>query len=206
MLELPGKREDVGLIVRGEDRMPKVLENPRQNILWTARDMLVENGYHEFNIRDVAKATGVAVGTIYNYFPTKGDLISEIVIEHGENSLREIIEIGQNPGDFYEKIGKICEQIQFFIDTFRGIWYKMSEEVYFYQSNAKLERIQEFAVRLMTIVGQIIQEEKMKDPTVQIPVESGIFAIFLVQNFLMMGQLKNMDYVTFEPILRKLMS
>lgn len=192
-------------VVRGGDKMPKVLENPKQNILLTARDMLVEHGYYEFNIRDVAKATGVAVGTIYNYFPTKGDLVSEIVIEYGENCLRDIAEIGQSSGDFYEKLGKMFEEIQLFIDTFRGIWYKMSEEVQFGRSNSKKEKHQEFMVKLINLVVQMVQEETMKEPAAQIPVEPGVFARFLVQNFLVMGQMKTMDYATFEPILRKLL-
>ncbi len=58
--------------------MPKILHEPRENILSAAQKELREKGVRGFNIRDVAKLSGVAIGTIYNYYGDKYNLISVV--------------------------------------------------------------------------------------------------------------------------------
>ena len=48
--------------------MPKIIEGLRQRLLQEAERQLTEGGYSAMTIRSVAKACGVAVGTVYNYF------------------------------------------------------------------------------------------------------------------------------------------
>lgn len=47
----------------------------KEAILRVGRDIVIKFGLQGLNIRDVAKQCGVSVGSIYNYFPTKSDLI-----------------------------------------------------------------------------------------------------------------------------------
>lgn len=54
--------------------MPKIIENVRLTILREARPILLKHGYDQLTLRDVAKACGIAPGTIYNYFDSKEDL------------------------------------------------------------------------------------------------------------------------------------
>ena len=58
--------------------MPKILHEPRENILSAAQTELREKGVRGFNIRDVAKLSGVAIGTIYNYYGDKYRLVVEV--------------------------------------------------------------------------------------------------------------------------------
>lgn len=44
-------------------------------ILTAGKEIVLEIGLQGLNIRDVARRCGVSVGSIYNYFPTKSDLI-----------------------------------------------------------------------------------------------------------------------------------
>ena len=44
-------------------------------ILSIGKEIVLEFGLEGLNIRDVAKKCGVSIGSIYNYFPTKSDLI-----------------------------------------------------------------------------------------------------------------------------------
>ena len=55
--------------------MPKLYEDLRETIVQEAKVLIVSNGYGKLNMREVAKASGIAVGTIYNYFPTKDSLM-----------------------------------------------------------------------------------------------------------------------------------
>ena len=44
-------------------------------ILDTCRNLVTTQGLSAINMRSVAKACGVAVGSLYNYFPSKDDLL-----------------------------------------------------------------------------------------------------------------------------------
>ena len=56
-------------------------ENKRKHILFTAMKLFNENGFHATPTSKIAKVSSVSVGTLFNYFPTKEDLIREIYIE-----------------------------------------------------------------------------------------------------------------------------
>ena len=61
--------------------MPKIIINAREEILKEAKRQLLENGYSATTIRSVAKATGIATGTVYNYFPSKDMLLASFMME-----------------------------------------------------------------------------------------------------------------------------
>lgn len=51
----------------------------KEKIVEISLTMLKNNNAIELNMRDVAKGCGVSVGSIYNYFPTKADLILAVI-------------------------------------------------------------------------------------------------------------------------------
>lgn len=51
----------------------------KEMILFESRKIVMEKGISAINMRTVANACGVAVGSIYNYFPSKTELISATV-------------------------------------------------------------------------------------------------------------------------------
>jgi AcrR family transcriptional regulator len=61
--------------------MPKIIENIRVTILQTAKRSLLSEGYNRLSLREVAKECHIAVGTIYNYFPSKIALVTGIMLE-----------------------------------------------------------------------------------------------------------------------------
>ena len=50
----------------------------RELLLDTAAALIAENGAKGFALRDVRKAAGVSQGSLYQYFPSKDDLISAL--------------------------------------------------------------------------------------------------------------------------------
>lgn len=51
----------------------------REAILAASRQIASSEGLNAINMRAVAKACGVAVGSVYNYFPSKADLMAATV-------------------------------------------------------------------------------------------------------------------------------
>ncbi len=51
----------------------------KEEILKIGRELIRQQGWAAINIRAVAAACGVSVGSIYNYFTSKADLVGAIV-------------------------------------------------------------------------------------------------------------------------------
>jgi TetR/AcrR family fatty acid metabolism transcriptional regulator len=62
----------------------------RKQILDAATQVFAEKGFHRATIKDVAKASGVADGTIYNYFDNKTDLLIALLDRLNESERREV--------------------------------------------------------------------------------------------------------------------
>ena len=60
----------------------------RERILRAAIDTFAESGYFNAKVSDIAKAAGVADGTIYLYFDGKEDLLVNVFREHTRNYLQ----------------------------------------------------------------------------------------------------------------------
>lgn len=61
--------------------MPKIIADAKRNIMTTTKQLLFDCGYADMTLRGVAKDCGIAVGTIYNYFSGKEDLVGSIMAE-----------------------------------------------------------------------------------------------------------------------------
>ena len=71
--------------------MPKIIENLEARLIDEAKRQLEESGYSALTIRSIAKACGVGIGTVYNYFPSKDDLLASYML-----------------GDWNECVSTIC--------------------------------------------------------------------------------------------------
>ena len=74
--------------------MPKIIENLRARLMKEARKQIVESGYTSMTMRSVAKACGVGIGTVYNYFPSKDALLAAYLLEDWNGCVAAIQESG----------------------------------------------------------------------------------------------------------------
>lgn len=59
--------------------MPKAIDDLHNTLLREAKPILVQHGYEQLTIRNVARICDVAVGTVYRYFDSKDELVAEIL-------------------------------------------------------------------------------------------------------------------------------
>lgn len=70
-------------------------ENKRKHILFTAMKLFNENGFHATPTSLIAKKSKVSVGTLFNYYPNKENLIHSIYMNikiHSKLTFLELIE------------------------------------------------------------------------------------------------------------------
>lgn len=64
--------------------MNKVITS-KEAILQSAKEIAYRDGIYKLNIRAVASECGVSVGSIYNYFPTKDELVVAVIEDFWKN-------------------------------------------------------------------------------------------------------------------------
>ena len=60
--------------------MPKIIVNLEKRLLEEARRQIEEAGYSATTVRSVAKSCGVGVGTVYNYYASKDELLAAYLL------------------------------------------------------------------------------------------------------------------------------
>lgn len=79
--------------------MPKIIENLENKLTEEAKRQIQELGYSAVTIRSVAKACGVGVGTVYNYFASKDELLAAYMLSDWNNCIAVIGEASVHAED-----------------------------------------------------------------------------------------------------------
>ena len=102
--------------------MPKIIEGAREKILVNAKRRLFENGYQHLSLREVAKESGIATGTIYNYFANKDYLIASIMLEDWAEAVDKMEKQVKAATTVKEGVFGICNAMDEFCELYAGIW------------------------------------------------------------------------------------
>jgi AcrR family transcriptional regulator len=182
-------------------KLPRIIEDPRELILSEAKKILENEGYSQISIRRVAKECGIAVGTIYNYFPTKKGLIVEMMTDFWEEYFCDIEPILNSQEGFYIKLKKLFSDLAQFIKRFREIW--LHHELYsspdYIESGLKRKNL--YIDQLIGIIEELLVKEVYHKENVK-SFNSNNMASFILINFISMVQMPYFDYQFFERILK----
>lgn len=72
---------------------PQLVESRRLQIVRAAVDLFVDKGFHKTTTREIAKASGLGIGTLYEYIQSKEDvlyLVCAYIHSEVEKRLREV--------------------------------------------------------------------------------------------------------------------
>lgn len=112
---------------RGESAdMPKKIEDLQATILRQSRDILLRDGYDRLTIRGVAATCGVAVGTVYNYFPSKDMLVASVMLGDWEQALRRMEAGAAGAESVLEGLRAVFDAIAAFAAVYAGAWAQYS--------------------------------------------------------------------------------
>ena len=86
------------MVYRRTERVEARLADNRARILQAARQLVAESGFREVQIASIASSAGVAVGTVYRYFPTKAELFAEIVRTVSQREIEQAVAKARQSG------------------------------------------------------------------------------------------------------------
>jgi AcrR family transcriptional regulator len=69
------KREDTAQVVQTQIKNPDLVERRRRQIVDAVVPLLVKNGFHKTTTRQISKAAGFSIGTLYEYVACKEDVL-----------------------------------------------------------------------------------------------------------------------------------
>jgi len=72
----------------------------REAVLKAAEQVFTEDGIRGARMRDIAKQAGVSVGTVYNHFSQKEEIVTALVAEHERQCYRAFAAQPGDPEDF----------------------------------------------------------------------------------------------------------
>lgn len=81
----------------------------RENILNISLLLFVQKSYQGTTVRDISKKANISVGLLFHYFPTKEDILKELLSygEQGTYAVLEILASSDNPIVIFEKVAKM---------------------------------------------------------------------------------------------------
>ena len=101
--------------------MPKRIAEVREKMIAHARQALLHEGPSALTIRSTASACGVAVGTVYNYFPSKETLIEAVILADWEVMIKGLRGELTQAEDALESLRVICDALQTFAVTYSDV-------------------------------------------------------------------------------------
>lgn len=107
--------------------MPKVIADLENRILDRARGLFLQEGYQGLTIRKVAAECGVAVGTVYNYYPSKERLIVAVMLEDWHTALSRMQQGTQEAPAALEGLYAVYCGIRSFAEPYLSVWKCYSE-------------------------------------------------------------------------------
>lgn len=106
----------------------------REAILTACKELVIEKGLMALNIRDVASRCGVAVGSVYNYFPSKEDLAVATVasvwteIMHQESGIESQASFIETVRSLFERIYQGSRKYPSFLNVHAMSFGKMDKQ------------------------------------------------------------------------------
>lgn len=180
--------------------MPKIIESPKEAIMEHAKNIVLKDGYDQLTIRNVAKDAGVSIGTVYNYFPTKRDLMVQLLEDYWNTYLVTIDEIDKKHENIYDKLHATYKELEATVKDFREIWVKNYPGGH--SDNAFTKR-NDFLEKLNNRLEKILEASKDKG-SINLPLDTYTTAKFIIMNFFTMAMMNQFDYERFEKIMKKL--
>jgi AcrR family transcriptional regulator len=126
----------------------------RAQILSAAMACFARQGYHATSMDDVVRESGLSVGAIYTYFPSKEDLFLALSDERSDQTLAYLNDLFRRPGPMGDKTQ---EAVDYFFDMLSDDQLPIARmNIEFMAEAAKSERLKDRQQRRCETICQFL--------------------------------------------------
>lgn len=134
------------------------MEGKKEIIRRAAVEVIAERGFHEATTRMIAERAGVAVGTLYNYFDAKEEIMAHIVIEERSRRLTFLRNLRETDLPAEEKLREFLRmhfaQVEEDPITVRTVLREFR-----FSEGEELQPLLEYFREIPRVISQILGEE-----------------------------------------------
>jgi TetR/AcrR family transcriptional regulator, transcriptional repressor for nem operon len=69
--------------------------NTREEILRCTQSLIIAGGYNSFSYADISKVVGIRKASIHHHFPTKANLVRELILQYRQNVKAGLADLGR---------------------------------------------------------------------------------------------------------------
>ncbi len=179
------------------------IPNLKEHILDTAKNIAIRKGLSDINVRLIAKESGIAIGTIYNYYPAKGDIIAAVIEDFWKTSFSNIDFAVLKQLDYITALEKVYYQLLKHLNCFKQNW--IVQLTLLSATDKSIGRIkeEEYFKKIHSII--LIPLEQNENIINQYsPSEIKKLAEFIFENMLRMLKNGEEDFSLFKKLLSKI--
>ncbi|MBR1758693.1 MAG: TetR/AcrR family transcriptional regulator [Lachnospiraceae bacterium] len=175
--------------------MPKIIEELKETILAKTKEILLSEGYDALTVRSVAKASGIATGTVYNYFSSKDVMVASVMLEDWIHALHRMQEAAEEAPDVIEGLRRMSGEIRTFSRQYSHTWeqYKAGAGAVIFIK----ERHRQLIGQLVELIECLLKKHDCW--------KEAHLAEFLAENLLARSQQGEEAFEMMVPILQKLL-
>ncbi|MBS3817927.1 TetR/AcrR family transcriptional regulator [bacterium] len=174
------------------DGLREKKKKEREERIFTAAIQLFNRkGFSQTTMKDIAQMSRLGVGTLYNYFPSKNDLLLEIM----EKKLDQMENESQN---FIEKLLQSKDNgvsiLKKFIDYYLNYFFMLNKDIWneafmaFFSSSSYIQRGMRMDMRIISDLQNLLDKLQKKGLIASdVDTESASFIIYSTLAFQFMG-------------------
>ncbi|ADO83453.1 TetR/AcrR family transcriptional regulator [Ilyobacter polytropus] len=165
--------------------MPKIIKNLKEKILISAMELFNDFKYKDVTMSGIAKKTGIAVGTLYNYYPNKKNLFVDVFKMSWEETFTKLDAILIENITFREKLDNFIEILYTETANRKGLGEELLKVDAFKltnvdRSNGAFGIRKEIYERIENIIEEIKKEENLSvNPNFELRFKKNIFDYIL---------------------------
>ena len=181
--------------------------NQKEIILSSAKQIALEQGITKINIRLVAQKSDISIGTVYNYYPTKADLLVAVIEDFWSEAFEKINFKTLEGKNFYDRIQEVYDNLYTYLNTFKDNWLEQISLLNAREKKLGRKKEEEYFAKICTIIISFMDsDESISDKVWGDCISKEKTAEFIFDNMLLMLKKDESNLEFFIAILKKIMS
>lgn len=180
--------------------MPKVLEHVKDDILNTARQMIIVEELKKISIREVASRCNISTGTIYNYFDSKQDIIVSVAWQEWYSALNKIDTTNASTISPMDKLNFIFLELRSFLNIVHNM---QSDDFYESVEIDKLMKMRKNKKDLHELLSSKVYDALEE---VDIPQQDSLIYSIVIKLFCSYAMSPDINFEDLKPYIEKLIS